>query len=79
MATRTENGRDNRSTSELIHAVTEQSRRLIRQEMALARAELTQNGTQAGFGSGCSAPPAFCRSTASAHSPPPGSCCSRPR
>jgi len=52
MATRTENGRDNRSTSELIHAVTEQSRRLIRQEMALARAELTEKGAQAGFGIG---------------------------
>lgn len=52
MATTTNNGRDNRSTSELMRDLSEQSTRLIRQEMALARAELTQKGAQAGFGIG---------------------------
>ncbi|MGO9892025.1 MAG: phage holin family protein [Solirubrobacteraceae bacterium] len=46
------NGKDNRSTSELIHDIADQTTRLIRQEMALAQAELTQKGAQAGFGIG---------------------------
>jgi hypothetical protein len=47
MATRTGNGGDNRSTSELIRDPSEQSTRLIREEMALARAELIEKGAQA--------------------------------
>jgi hypothetical protein len=52
MTTTTKNGKNNSSTSELIHDLSEQSSRLIRQEMALARAELTQKGAQAGLGIG---------------------------
>jgi Putative Actinobacterial Holin-X, holin superfamily III len=52
VAATTTNGQDNRSASELIHDFSEQSTRLIRQEMALARAELTQKGAQAGLGIG---------------------------
>jgi hypothetical protein len=52
MTTTTKNGKDNRSTSELIHDLSEQSSRLIRQEIALARAELTHKGAQAGLGIG---------------------------
>ena len=51
MATTT-NGKDGRSTSDLVRDLSEQSSRLIRQEMALARAELTQKGVEAGFGIG---------------------------
>jgi hypothetical protein len=50
--TTTNNGKDNRSTSELIRDLSEQSTQLIRQEVALARAELAQKGAQAGFGIG---------------------------
>ena len=46
------NGTDNRSTSQLIRDLSEQSMRLILQEMALARAELTQKRVQAGRGIG---------------------------
>jgi hypothetical protein len=52
MATATNNGKGHPSTSELIRDLSEQSTRLIRQEMALAQAELTQKGAQAGFGIG---------------------------
>ncbi|HUA49904.1 MAG TPA: phage holin family protein [Solirubrobacteraceae bacterium] len=52
MATTTNDAGDNRSTSELIRDLSEQSTRLIRQEMALARAELIEKGAQAGFGIG---------------------------
>ncbi|HTU84640.1 MAG TPA: phage holin family protein [Solirubrobacteraceae bacterium] len=53
MATTTNNnGNENRSTSELISDFTEQTTRLIHQEMALARTELTEKGTQAGIGIG---------------------------
>ncbi|HUA45689.1 MAG TPA: phage holin family protein [Solirubrobacteraceae bacterium] len=52
MSTTTSNGRDNRSTSELIRDLSDQSTRLIHEEMALARAEMTQKGAQAGFGIG---------------------------
>jgi Putative Actinobacterial Holin-X, holin superfamily III len=43
---------DNRSTSELIHDLSGQTTRLIRQEIGLARAELTQKGAQAGLAIG---------------------------
>ena len=52
MAATTGNGTDKRATSDLIRDLSEQSTRLIRQEMALARAELTQKGAQAGVGMG---------------------------
>jgi len=52
MATTTHNGSGNRTTSDLIHDLSEQSTRLIRQEMALARAELTQKGIEARLGVG---------------------------
>jgi Putative Actinobacterial Holin-X, holin superfamily III len=52
MMTTTNNGNDKRSTSELLRDLSEQSSRLIRQEMALARAELTQKGVEAGLGIG---------------------------
>jgi hypothetical protein len=52
MATTTNNAGNNRSTSELIRDLSEQSTRLIREEMALARAELIEKGAQAGFGIG---------------------------
>ena len=51
MATRT-NSEGNRSTTELIHDLSEQSTRLIREEMALARDEVTQTAARAGFGIG---------------------------
>jgi MFS family permease len=40
------------STGELVSRLTEQTSTLIRQEMALARAELTQKGKAAGIGAG---------------------------
>ena len=52
MSTTTNNRNDNRSTSELIRDLSEQSTRLIHEEMALARAELSEKGAQAGFGIG---------------------------
>jgi hypothetical protein len=55
MVTTTNNeshGNHRRSTSELVRDVSEQSSRLIRQEVALARAELTEKGVEAGLGIG---------------------------
>jgi Putative Actinobacterial Holin-X, holin superfamily III len=52
MSTTTTNGKNNRSTSELVRDLSEQSSRLVRQEIALARAELTQKGVEAGVGIG---------------------------
>jgi hypothetical protein len=52
MTTTTNHGKDNRSTSELVRDLSEQSTRLVRQEIALARAELTQKGAQAGLAIG---------------------------
>ena len=52
MSTTTTNGKHNRSTSELVRDLSEQSSRLVRQEIALARAELTQKGVEAGVGIG---------------------------
>jgi len=52
MVTTTDNGNDKRSTSELVRDLSEQSSRLIRQEMALARTELTRKGVEAGLGIG---------------------------
>ena len=40
------------STGELVSRLSEQTSKLIRQEMALARAELTQKGKAAGIGAG---------------------------
>ena len=40
------------STGELVKQLSDQTSRLIRQEMALARAELTAKGKQAGIGAG---------------------------
>jgi len=40
------------STGELVKQVTEQMSRLVRDEMRLARAELTEKGKQAGTGAG---------------------------
>ena len=47
-------GSDSRdqSTGELVSRLSEQTSKLIRQEMALARAELTQKGKTAGIGAG---------------------------
>ena len=39
-------------TAELVRQLSDQTSRLIRQEMALARAELTVKGKQAGIGAG---------------------------
>jgi len=50
MKTRANN--DERSTGELFHDLSEQSSRLIHQEVALAQAELIQKGAQAGIGIG---------------------------
>jgi len=52
VSTTTNTGKENRSTSELIGDLSEQSTRLIHEEMALARAEMAQKGVQAGFGIG---------------------------
>lgn len=41
-----------RSTAELFTQLSEQTSRLIRQEMALAKAELSEKGKQAGVGAG---------------------------
>jgi Putative Actinobacterial Holin-X, holin superfamily III len=40
------------STSELVKQLTEQTSRLARQEVALAKAELTEKGKRAGIGAG---------------------------
>ncbi|MBQ1047904.1 phage holin family protein [Verrucosispora sp. WMMD703] len=40
------------STAELVQRATEQVSRLVRDELALARAELTEKGKQAGIGAG---------------------------
>jgi MFS family permease len=45
-------GTRDRSTSELIHQVTELVPRLVREELALAKAELAEKGKRAGFGAG---------------------------
>jgi hypothetical protein len=45
------NPRD-RSTSELIHQVTELVPRLVREELALAKTELAEKGKRAGIGAG---------------------------
>ena len=47
-----------RSLGELLKQLSEQTTRLVHQELELAKAELTQKGRQAGAGWGCSAPPA---------------------
>jgi len=52
MTTTTKAGGDDRSTTELIRDLSEQSSRLIRQEVALTRADLTQKGAQAARGIG---------------------------
>jgi len=52
VAATTYNRTDGRSTSQLIRDLSEQSTRLIRQKIALARAELTERGAQARFGVG---------------------------
>ena len=40
------------STAELVRALTDQTSRLVRDEMELAKAELTQKGKQAGIAAG---------------------------
>ena len=52
MTTTTNNGSASRSTSELVQDLSEQTSRLVRQEMALARSELTEKGAQARVGIG---------------------------
>lgn len=42
----------NRSTADLIHQVTELVPRLVREELALAKAELARKGKRAGMGAG---------------------------
>ncbi|HEX6968705.1 MAG TPA: phage holin family protein [Micromonosporaceae bacterium] len=48
------NGRQtvDKSTAELVQHAAEQTAKLVRDEFALARAELTQKGKQAGIGAG---------------------------
>ena len=46
------NAKQNRSTSDLVHDLSEQTSQLIRQEIALAQTELTEKGAQAGVGIG---------------------------
>lgn len=43
---------DERSTAELVRALGEQSSRLVRDELELAKAELAQKGKRAGIGAG---------------------------
>jgi hypothetical protein len=45
-------GADDRSMSELVRQLTDQSTRLARMEVELAKAELTQKGKQIGLGAG---------------------------
>ena len=52
MMTTTDHRQDSRSTRDLIRDLSEQSTRLIHQEIALAQAELIQKGFQAGLGIG---------------------------
>ena len=47
-----------RSLGELLKQLSEQTTRLVHQELELAKAELTQKGKQAGAGAGCSGAPA---------------------
>lgn len=42
----------NRSTGQLVNDLSEQTVRLVRQELELARAELTEKGKHAGIGAG---------------------------
>jgi len=46
-----------RPFGELLKQLSEETTRLVHQEIELAKAELTQNGKQAGMGAGCSAAP----------------------
>jgi len=52
MATTAGKVRDERSTSRLVHDLSEQSSRLVRQEISLARSELTHKGVEARLGIG---------------------------
>ena len=54
MANRLSGGRrlDEQSTGELVQHASEQITQLVREEMALARAELTEKGRHAGMGAG---------------------------
>jgi hypothetical protein len=46
-----------RSTGELLKQLSEQTTRLVHQELELAKVELTQKGARPGPAWGCSAPP----------------------
>ena len=48
----THNGQPDRPVGELMSELAEQTSSLVRQELALARAELTQKGRNAGVGAG---------------------------
>jgi hypothetical protein len=50
--TANDNGPGERSTAQLVSDLSEQTGRLVRQELELARLELTRKGRQAGFGAG---------------------------
>jgi len=52
------------STSELVQRASEQITKLVRDEIALAKAELTEKGKHAGIGAGLSAAAACWRCTA---------------
>jgi Putative Actinobacterial Holin-X, holin superfamily III len=47
-----------RSIGELLKQLSEETSRLVHQELELAKAELTQKGSRPGPGRGCSASPA---------------------
>jgi hypothetical protein len=52
MATPTDDKRKNASTSELIKELSREVSQLVREEIALAKAEMTQKGKHAGIGAG---------------------------
>jgi uncharacterized membrane protein YqjE len=52
MSIQTSNGHDTRSTGELVKELSEQVSTLVRQELELAKVELTAKGKQAGLGAG---------------------------
>jgi hypothetical protein len=67
------NSASNASVTDLAKQLSEQTSRLVRQEVELAKAELSVKGKQVGSAQGCSAARASSGFSPSAPSPPPPS------
>ena len=58
---------DDPTLGSLVHDLTQQVPQLVRSEIRLAQAEMTEKGKRAGSGSACSAPPgSWCSSACAA-------------